>query len=106
MRERLAGIVASAMDAIITIDTDQNVALFNPAAERMFGYSAEEVLGQPIDRLIPERFRAAHLHHIRRFGKAGTTDRKMGSLGSISGLRSNGEELPIRTWGLSSPGRA
>jgi PAS domain S-box-containing protein len=95
MRERLAGIVASAMDAIITIDTDQNVALFNPAAERMFGYSAEEVLGQPIDRLIPERFRAAHLHHIRRFGKAGTTDRKMGSLGSISGLRSNGEEFPI-----------
>jgi PAS domain S-box-containing protein len=95
MRERLAGIVASAMDAIITVDSEQNVVLFNPAAERMFGYSVEEAMGQPIDRFIPERFRAAHVHHIRRFGKAGTTDRTMGSLGSISGLRSNGEEFPI-----------
>lgn len=92
---RLGGIVASAMDAIITIDRDHNVVLFNPAAERMFGYSAEEALGRSIERLIPERFRAGHVDHIRHFAKAGTTARKMGSLGSISGLRSNGEEFPI-----------
>jgi PAS domain S-box-containing protein len=93
--QRLEGIVASAMDAIITINEAQEVVLFNPAAERMFKCSAAEGLGQPIDRFIPERFRASHHRHIRRFGGAGTTNRRMGSLGSISGVRADGEEFPI-----------
>lgn len=94
-QRRLEGIVASAMDAIITIDADQKVVLFNPAAEQMFKCPAEEALGQPIERFIPERYRAEHSAHIRRFGEAGATNRKMGSLGSISGLRTTGEEFPI-----------
>ncbi|HMX27908.1 MAG TPA: PAS domain S-box protein [Blastocatellia bacterium] len=92
---RLTGIVASAMDAIITIGTDQCILLFNPAAERMFGYSTSEVLGRTISLLMPERFRAAHERHIGKFGKTGETTRSMGALGTICGLAKNGREFPI-----------
>lgn len=94
-RLRLEGIVASAMDAIITVDDDQRIVLFNPAAERMFGLSAEAALGEPITRFIPERYRSSHGDHIRRFADTGVTSRQMGSLGAISGRRENGEEFPI-----------
>ncbi|HET9458469.1 MAG TPA: PAS domain S-box protein [Sphingomicrobium sp.] len=94
-RQRLEGIVNSAMDAIITIDEEQRVVLFNPAAERMFGCSAEEALGKSVTHFIPERFRAGHDEHIRRFRDTGVTDRRMGALGAISGLRASGEEFPI-----------
>jgi PAS domain S-box-containing protein len=92
---RLEGIVASAMDGIITINDRQEVILFNPAAERMFGIPVTEALGQPITRFMPERFRATHTAHIHRFAINGVTSRQMGSLGAISGLRANGEEFPI-----------
>jgi PAS domain S-box-containing protein len=93
--QRLEGIVASAMDAIITANDEQLIVLFNPAAERMFGISAKEALGQPISRFMPERYRQRHGEHIRRFVVTGVTNRQMGSLGAISGLRANGEEFPI-----------
>lgn len=92
---RLEGIVASAMDAIITVDDEQRIVLFNPAAERMFGVPADRALGDHISRFIPERFRSLHGDHIRRFATTGVTSRQMGSLGAISGLRDNGEEFPI-----------
>jgi PAS domain S-box-containing protein len=92
---RLERIVQSAMDAIITIDEAQRIVLFNRAAEDMFLCKAEEVLHQPLDRFIPERFRERHRGHIESFGKSGVTSRKMGALGVISGLRSNGEEFPV-----------
>lgn len=94
-RRRMEGIVQSAMDAIITVDETQRIVLFNPAAERMFGCPAEKALGEPITRFIPERYRAAHDQHIRRFHLKGATNRRMGALGAISGLRTNGEEFPI-----------
>lgn len=92
---RLEGILASAMDAIITVNDRQEIVVFNPAAERMFGLPAARALGQPISSLVPERHRAAHTAHIRRFIETGDTNRQMGSLGAISGLRDNGEEFPI-----------
>jgi len=94
-RLRLEGIVASAMDAIMTVDDEQRIVLFNPAAERMFGVPAEKALGEHISRFIPERFRPAHGEHIRRFAATGVTSRQMSSLGAISGLRENQEEFPI-----------
>ena len=92
---RIAGIIDSAMDAIISVDVTKCIILFNPAAEKVFGYSAAEIMGQPIDRLIPMRFHEAHHHHIENFSTTKTSKRSMGKLGAIYGIRSNGEEFPI-----------
>ncbi|MDH4237200.1 MAG: PAS domain S-box protein [Nitrospira sp.] len=92
---RLEGIIESAMDAIIAVDEGQQVVLFNRAAEQMFGCSVQEAIGQPIVRFLPARFREAHRRHIQSFGQAGVTSRKMGRLGTVSGLRADGEEFPV-----------
>lgn len=92
---QLRGILASAMDAIISVDEGQRIVLFNAAAEEMFGCPASEIIGQPLDQLIPTRFHEAHRNHIQTFGQAQVTHRRMGQLGAIVGLRSNGEEFPI-----------
>ena len=92
---RLEGIVASAMDAIVAIDQTGRVVLFNPAAEKMFGCAASDALGQQIERFIPQRFRDSHAGHMARFRETGVTNRQMGALGGISGLRANGQEFPL-----------
>jgi PAS domain S-box-containing protein/diguanylate cyclase (GGDEF)-like protein len=83
------------MDGIVALDEQQRIVLFNGAAEKMFGRAAEEMLGQPIDSLLPPRFRLAHPRHIDAFGSSQITRRTMGNLGSIYGLRANGDEFPI-----------
>lgn len=92
---QLAGIINSAMDAIVTVDQAQHVVMFNPAAEQMFGHRAADLLGGPLDALLPERFRAHHVGLMRSFGRTGQTNRRMGGLGSVSGLRADGTEFPI-----------
>ncbi len=92
---RIDAIIQSAMDAIIAVDEQQCVLIFNAAAEKMFGYPASEAAGSPIERFIPQRFRSVHGSHIRRFSETGTTSRAMGTLGAIWGLRANGEEFPL-----------
>jgi PAS domain S-box-containing protein len=94
-KAQLSGIISSAMDAIIAIDDDHRVVLFNPAAEQMFGRSAKEVIGEYLGRLIPARFRARHAQHIRHFGDTGTTNRAMEGLGELLGLHFDGTEFPI-----------
>jgi PAS domain S-box-containing protein len=98
MREtaaRLNGIIQSAMDAIITVDENQDIVIFNPAAEQMFGCSAANVLGTPLDQFIPTRYRDAHHAHIQQFGATGVSTRRMGRQSEIIGLRANGEEFPV-----------
>jgi PAS domain S-box-containing protein len=94
-RQRMSAIINSAMDGIITIDQEQRVIVFNPAAERMFQCPAADVLGNPIEKFIPERHRAAHATHVREFGATGVSTRTMGNFGSITGRRSTGEEFPM-----------
>lgn len=94
-RDRLQAIVESAMDAIITVDDAHRIVTFNPAAEQMFGISAQDALGQSIERFIPHRYRASHGAHIKRFSETGQTARRMGELGAVSALRANGEEFPV-----------
>jgi len=83
------------MDAIITVDERQHVVVFNAAAERIFRCPASEAIGGPLDRFIPERFRAAHRGHVEHFGATGTTVRRMGGNVELYGLRTDGKELPI-----------
>jgi PAS domain S-box-containing protein len=94
-QEQLAGLIGSAMDAIITINEEQRIVLFNHAAERMFLYREDDAIGQSIEILIPERFRATHRQHILHFGQTNVSLRSMGELGALFGLRANGEEFPF-----------
>jgi PAS domain S-box-containing protein len=94
--ERMSGILHSAMDAIITIDEEQRIVLFNEAAGRIFRCRAEEAMGGPLERFIPERLRAAHRAHVRRFGETRVTTRHMGgATPGLLGVRADGEEFPI-----------
>lgn len=92
---RVSDIVESAMDPVIAVDHDQCVVLFNAAAEKAFGCPRTAVLGEPLDKLIPERFRKGHRAHIERFGETGVTSRRMGSQTVLMALRADGEEFPI-----------
>lgn len=90
----LAGIVTISADAVICVDEAQRIIFFNEGAESVFGWEAAEILGSPLEMLIPDRFRATHAHHVRQFGESGIRARRMGERGRISGLRKNGEEFP------------
>ncbi|MEO8346329.1 MAG: PAS domain S-box protein [Betaproteobacteria bacterium] len=92
---RLRGVLDSAMDAIITIDANQHIVLFNVAAEAMFDCPRGEAVGAPLSWFIPERLRERHAENVRRFGEAGTVSRRMGAMRIVTGLRRNGEEFPI-----------
>ena len=92
---RVAGIVESAMDPIITIDGDQRIRVFNAAAEQVFRWPRDAVLGEPLDKLLPVRFHDVHRGHIERFGRTGTTSRRMGAQNVLAAVRANGEEFPI-----------
>ncbi len=92
---RVGAIVDSAMDAILSIDDQQRIVLVNASAERVFGWSRDELLGKPIEMLIPQRHRHAHRDQISRFGMTGTTTRRMGDKTVLNGIRKSGEEFPI-----------
>jgi len=91
---KCAGILAIAADAIVSVDEDQRIVLFNQGAEDIFGYSREEVEGQPLVMVLPERARTVHEQHVRAFGEAAVSARRMGQRQEIVGLRKNGEEFP------------
>jgi len=91
---RFANIVDIAADAIIAINESQRIVLFNKGAEQNFGYCAEEVLGQPLDLLLPVRFVEAHRRHIHAFAEAPESSRRMGERREIFGRRRDGTEFP------------
>ena len=90
----LADIVKISADAIICIDADQKITLFNEGAEHIFGWTADEVMGKPLDMLLPDRARGVHASHIQHFRDAPEQARKMGERREISGVRKNGQEFP------------
>ncbi|MBC8086548.1 MAG: PAS domain-containing sensor histidine kinase, partial [Phycisphaerae bacterium] len=81
-------------DAIICVDANRCITFFNDGARRIFGYSADEILGCDLDRLIPQRFKPAHDAHIAAFGRSAVVARQMGERSVISGVRKSGEEFP------------
>ncbi|GAB3767111.1 hypothetical protein GCM10028796_27720 [Ramlibacter monticola] len=94
-KQRLAGLLESAMDAIISCDDTQKIVLYNRAAERIFGWPPEEAIGQPLEMLIPTRFHQLHAQQVRRFGATGTTSRRMGDTTVLYARRKSGDEFPI-----------
>ena len=93
-QSRFAGIVEIADDAIISIDSSQCITLFNQGAEKIFGYTAAEVLGQPLDLLLPLRYIEAHREHVSEFGNSAKVARRMGERREIYGCRKDGSEFP------------
>ena len=85
--------VMIAADAIICIDERQRIAFFNDGAASIFGYSASEVLGRPLDMLIPKRVHGVHHHHIDAFGAGEGSARLMGDRRDVFGVRKDGTEF-------------
>ena len=92
---RLSGLVNSALDAIISIDSQQRIILFNPAAQKMFGYSEATMSGQALETLLPEPFRARHKEHVETFAQQGVSARQISASRELHGLRADGSVFPI-----------
>ncbi len=92
--EHYRAVAEAATDAIITIDSGSTLLIVNPAAERIFGYSSEEMIGQPLTMLMPEYMRHLHKDGIRRYLE---TDRKHIGWTAVQlpGLHKSGAEIPL-----------
>jgi PAS domain S-box-containing protein len=90
---RFEQLLEAAPDAIVGIDEGGRILLVNQQVEHVFGYTRDELLGERVERLVPERFRSAHTIHRGRFFAAPST-RPMGADLSLFGLRRDGSEFP------------
>ena len=91
---RFEGVLDIAEDAIISVNSDQRIILFNQGAEKAFGYAAAEVIGQSLDILLPPRFATKHRAHIEAFAKSPEVSRLMGQRWELFGSRKDGSEFP------------
>lgn len=91
---RFAGILEIASDAIISININQQITLFNKGAEKIFGYASEEVLGQPLTLLMPSRLAKAHDYCVSQYAQNEGKARQMAERGAIFGRRKDGTEFP------------
>ncbi|MGI9648827.1 MAG: PAS domain S-box protein [Acidimicrobiia bacterium] len=91
---RLGAILESANDAIITIDSEGRVLLWNAHAAELFGYTLEEMAGRPLTAIIPERFRDQHHAGIHRVVETGETH-VIGHTAELTGLTRDGVEFPM-----------
>jgi PAS domain S-box-containing protein len=89
--------VDAVMDAIVAIDQSHSIVLFNPAAEKMFGLKAEEVIGRPFDILLPERTRSIHTSHVAQFSAGSVGSWTMAPQLEITGRHADGHEFPIES---------
>ena len=91
---RLAGILELAADAIIAINKQQEIVVFNQGAGRIFGYESASVMGKPLDMLLPDGYAESHRYYVHNFGSGMETSRHMGQRGLVYGRRRNGEMFP------------
>ena len=96
--QRLYGLIHTATDGIITVNSDHKITLANPAAAAYFGYEPGQMLSMNLSQIIPLRHRHNHHHHVNQFGTTGMSIRQMGEYKAdftVTGLKSNGDEFPI-----------
>ncbi len=93
---RFSGIISIAADAIISVDEDQVITIFNTGAEKIFGYAKAEVIGRDLGMLVPARLRETHRRRLTAFlASGGAPSRQMGERqATIFGIRKNGDEFP------------
>ncbi|MBK6937938.1 MAG: PAS domain-containing sensor histidine kinase [Chitinophagaceae bacterium] len=90
----LLSLFENATEGIIIINNQGKIVLINPAAERMFGYHASELIGQKIEILVPNRFRPNH-EHLRENFHSAPSNRIMGQNRDLSALRKDSSDLPV-----------
>lgn len=93
-RARLKGLVDSAMDAILSLNSRKEIVLFNEAAEKMFKYTFEEVKLKGLNILFPEKAHDEEAEGLEDYGLIEDSDNS-GNLGILTAVRSNGEQFPI-----------
>ncbi len=93
-KARFEGILEIAQDAIISLDSNQRIILFNQGAEKVFGYMQAEVIGRPLGLLLPQRLEDVHRKHIEEFARSPDVARTMGQRREVSGRRKDGGEFP------------
>ena len=91
---QISAILTIAADAIISLDDQFRITLFNDGATAIFGYVPEEIIGHSLEKLIPERFHDVHHHHVADFSASPIAARKMGDRREIFALRKDGTEFP------------
>lgn len=87
----MRSLISSVKDAIIAIDENGIVSMFNPAAEEMFGHRASDVIGGPLDPLMPADYRGRHARHLQSYFAEGQPDGAIGKLIELPAERSSGE---------------
>lgn len=92
---QLRGIFDAASEAVITTNAAQLIVMANRAAAKLFGYRVKELVGLPLSALLPERHRLQHQEQMRQFGVGPDASRTMSSSRLVTGLRRNGEEVPL-----------
>ncbi|MFN7122078.1 MAG: PAS domain S-box protein [Hydrogenophaga sp.] len=92
--EVFAAVINSASDAVISVDVEGCISLFNPAAERIFGRSAESMIGQNLDILLPTDDRHHHRGYMQRFADSRATTRPMAA-GQVRGVHADGQLLEL-----------
>lgn len=90
----LSAVIQSASDAVISIDVEGRILLFNPAAERIFGHDAAALMGQPLERLLPATHRAHHGGDLARFAASRVSRRSMGA-GQVQGVHADGRLIEL-----------
>ena len=90
----LRGLLESAPDGIVIVDSTGTILLVNTQAQKMFGYEEAELIGRPVEDLLPDQLRARHLEHRHGYMQNPTT-RPMGIGLSLSGRRRDGTEFPV-----------
>ncbi len=97
LQVRFASMVEISADALISTDASQGITLFNQGAEKIFGYTASEVLGQPLDILIPERLRETHRRHTALFAQSRLQTLRMSRKEFLLGRRKDGAEFRMES---------